>query len=275
METVVKDWNKPTQEEIRSLWNELADVPMNPETEKLEEPFFLFEKGTDKLDIWAWFDDRYDYGVYSLLYCGGKKAGVSIVADKILDIDETETKLYNADSTISFGGTTDLKLSASEIIRKALTESGFTHSSLGKILGCTGQNISNKLRRNTLSADEFVSWLDIMGFDVTVTCRKTARNIEDIDFGTNHRIRYIKRVVDGKYFNNRTADVVANTFQKGVDGVFDENGRASELYRISDGTYILVEYGKEPGSDIVSIVPKTIADMFVNVYGTVDGFEVQ
>lgn len=75
MKTKVKDWGNPTQEEIRALWDELGDIPMNPETEKLEETFFLFEKGTDKLDIWMWFDDHYDYGVYSLLYCGGESYG--------------------------------------------------------------------------------------------------------------------------------------------------------------------------------------------------------
>ena len=48
METVVKDWSHPTQEEIRALWDELSDVPVDPETEKLEDDFFLFEKGTDK-----------------------------------------------------------------------------------------------------------------------------------------------------------------------------------------------------------------------------------
>lgn len=73
VETVVKDWSHPTQDEIRALWDELSDVPVDPETEKLEDDFFLFEKGTDKLDIWAWFDNHYAYGVYSLLYYGGEK----------------------------------------------------------------------------------------------------------------------------------------------------------------------------------------------------------
>lgn len=73
MNTLIKDWANPTQEEVRSLWNELSDVPVDPESERLDESFFLFDKGTPKLDVWAWFDDHYDYGVYSLLYCGGEK----------------------------------------------------------------------------------------------------------------------------------------------------------------------------------------------------------
>jgi hypothetical protein len=44
-----------------SLWNELGDVPVNEEDE-IDENFythtgFMFEKGTDKFEIWQWFED--------------------------------------------------------------------------------------------------------------------------------------------------------------------------------------------------------------------------
>ena len=53
---------------LESLWRQLADIPMNPETEKMEEPFMDFPVGTDREDIWHWFDERHSKGVVYLLY---------------------------------------------------------------------------------------------------------------------------------------------------------------------------------------------------------------
>lgn len=55
-------------EALEELWEEFGDVPMNPETEKIEAPFLGFPSGTDKEDIWHWFDERHSRGVHYLLY---------------------------------------------------------------------------------------------------------------------------------------------------------------------------------------------------------------
>lgn len=53
---------------LEELWGELADVPVDPETEKLEAPYLHFPVGTDKFDVWKWFDERHSKGVRYLLY---------------------------------------------------------------------------------------------------------------------------------------------------------------------------------------------------------------
>lgn len=53
---------------IRGQWELFADVPMNPETECIEQEFLGFPAGTHREDIWHWFDERYSKGVYALLY---------------------------------------------------------------------------------------------------------------------------------------------------------------------------------------------------------------
>ena len=53
---------------LEALWKQLDDVPMNPETEELEAAFLHFPAGTNRLEIWHWFDDRYSKGVSFLLY---------------------------------------------------------------------------------------------------------------------------------------------------------------------------------------------------------------
>lgn len=58
-------------EYLENLWASFADVPMNPETECMEEPFLHFPAGTHRESIWKWFDDRHSRGVSYLLYRDG------------------------------------------------------------------------------------------------------------------------------------------------------------------------------------------------------------
>ena len=57
-----------TRAKLEQLWGEFADVPMNPETEEMEEPFLHFPVGTNREEIWHWFDERHSKGVVYLLY---------------------------------------------------------------------------------------------------------------------------------------------------------------------------------------------------------------
>lgn len=56
--------------DLKEWWEMFGDVPMNPETECMEEAFLGFPAGTHREEIWHWFDERYSKGVYALLYGG-------------------------------------------------------------------------------------------------------------------------------------------------------------------------------------------------------------
>lgn len=56
------------------LWRAFSDVPMNPETEEMEEEFLGFPVGAHREEIWHWFDKKHSKGVAYLLY--GENAGV-------------------------------------------------------------------------------------------------------------------------------------------------------------------------------------------------------
>lgn len=58
--------------ELEELWVELSDVTIDPETERTEEAFLHFPAGTDREDIWHWFDERHSKGVAYLLYGGAE-----------------------------------------------------------------------------------------------------------------------------------------------------------------------------------------------------------
>lgn len=54
--------------ELEALWAKFADVPVNPDTECIEEQFLYWGIGVHREEIWHWFDRRYSKGVAHLLY---------------------------------------------------------------------------------------------------------------------------------------------------------------------------------------------------------------
>lgn len=43
----------------KDLWDKLGDIPVN-EDDEIEEVFEHFEIGTNKFDIWHWFEETFD-----------------------------------------------------------------------------------------------------------------------------------------------------------------------------------------------------------------------
>lgn len=52
--------------EIKQLWLELGDIPMNPVTECLEQEWNGFPVGTFREDIWLWFEESFGISVAEL-----------------------------------------------------------------------------------------------------------------------------------------------------------------------------------------------------------------
>jgi len=55
---------------LENIWAKFGDVPMNPETECIEEDFVNWPAGTHREEIWHWFDQRHSKGVAYLMYNG-------------------------------------------------------------------------------------------------------------------------------------------------------------------------------------------------------------
>lgn len=52
----IEDSHKEKLEELKELWNQLGNIPIN-ENEEIDEDFHIWKKGTDKFYIWDWFDE--------------------------------------------------------------------------------------------------------------------------------------------------------------------------------------------------------------------------
>ena len=48
---------------ILLLWKEFGSIPMNPETECIEEEWHGFAAGTFREDIWKWFEDTFQLSI--------------------------------------------------------------------------------------------------------------------------------------------------------------------------------------------------------------------
>lgn len=65
---------KFSDEELEKLWGILGDVPVNDDDE-IMEPFIDFPVGTNKEDVWYWFDEHHSEGVVALMNGGRDYVG--------------------------------------------------------------------------------------------------------------------------------------------------------------------------------------------------------
>ena len=55
-----------TPESLETFWSELGDIPVNDDG-IIQESFLWWSKGTEREDIWYWFDEKYPGGVIKLM----------------------------------------------------------------------------------------------------------------------------------------------------------------------------------------------------------------
>ena len=55
-----------TAKDYEELWSMFGDVPID-NNDEIEQDFLWFPVGTDRFDIWHWFDKNYPGGVAALM----------------------------------------------------------------------------------------------------------------------------------------------------------------------------------------------------------------
>lgn len=93
---------KETDALMEELWAQFADVPMDPDTELMEDDFLHFPHGTSREEIWHWFDEHYSKGVAALLYgCDGvdrtADSAKMLYLSELCDECESRDCAYNHD----------------------------------------------------------------------------------------------------------------------------------------------------------------------------------
>ena len=96
---------KMTDKEIELLWESGTDVPVDSNN-CIESKWGDFETGTDRDEIWIWFDENYSRGLHFLMY--KQRARIDVVENivqTIKDMDKDElismwSQLFNEDIDI-------------------------------------------------------------------------------------------------------------------------------------------------------------------------------
>jgi hypothetical protein len=55
-----------SDDDLEYLWEALGDIPVNDDGE-IEQPFLKWSVGTDREEIWHWFDEHHSEGVKNLM----------------------------------------------------------------------------------------------------------------------------------------------------------------------------------------------------------------
>ena len=61
-EKIMKEYNKYSDEELKGFWAEFGNVPIN-EDDEIDTDFYFFSAGTERMEIWQWFDMKFSKGV--------------------------------------------------------------------------------------------------------------------------------------------------------------------------------------------------------------------
>lgn len=62
------DWTMDdfSTQDLETLWELFGDIPID-DGDNILEDFLGFEVGTNRFDIWHWFDERYPGGIHTLM----------------------------------------------------------------------------------------------------------------------------------------------------------------------------------------------------------------
>ena len=84
-------------------------------------------------------------------------------------VDFISVSVYDTENTASNGG---VSMTSKEAIIAGLKATGTTQAEAATRLGWSAQQLSGRLIRNSMRADEFLDFMDAIGIDVACTVRE-------------------------------------------------------------------------------------------------------
>ena len=154
-------------------------------------------------------------------------------------IDRNKSLWYNG--VDSFEGGYDM--TPVEIIKDLIARSPMQQKDLAEKMGWVPQSFSNKVRRNTFTAEELLQIVDVLGYEIKIVEKETNDEV------TTRRKRVgprLKLMVNGVKYDTFKSDAICHS---------DESeDMYCELYRDCEGRYFVAQYVKWEGG-VNSISP--------------------
>lgn len=168
------------------------------------------------------------------------------------NIDKNKQLCY-ASYEMNIGG---VDMTSAEICKDLIERSSLQQKDVADKMGWTQQSISNKFRRNTLTAEEFRKIVEILGFDIKIVVNDTSEEIKTRRKGVGKRLQLM---VNGVKYDTYKADAICHS---------DENEEIFyELYRDIDGRYFVAQYVKwDGGVSSISPIGKEDAEKLIKKF---------
>ena len=154
------------------------------------------------------------------------------------NIDSSSRSCYTLVEVLTGGD----EVTASEKCKKLIERSDMLQKDVAKAMGWTEASMCNKFRRNSLSAEEFMKIMDILGFEVQIISKDTQEEVRLRKTGVGPRL---KMMVNGIKYDTFKSDAICHT---------DENQPCyDEVYRDEEGRYFVAHYVNwEGGTNSIS-----------------------
>lgn len=154
-------------------------------------------------------------------------------------------------------------MSSKDILSACLKAVGKTQAETSALIGWSPQQLSARLVRNSMRADEFLLIMDAIGIDVKFFRKGTDKEIKEHVPGEGRRV---KGVVDKVMYDTAMSDAIANNFYADGKNKYND-GRARELYVDSEGRFFFAEYCEgEENRDRINPVSALDAAEFTERY---------
>lgn len=146
------------------------------------------------------------------------------------NIDRNKRLLYN-NCIITEGGNI---MTASDMIKDLILRSGMLKKDVAEAMGWKyAQHLTNRLGRNTVSADEFLKIVDICGYAIKIEKKDDNQAVEVRPFvrGVGE---HLKMMVDKVKYDTHNADAICHTDETKPTFI--------EVYKKLDGSYFVAQY---------------------------------
>lgn len=155
-------------------------------------------------------------------------------------------------------------MNAKDALDTALQYTDATKKKAAELIGWTPSQLSVRISRGSLRADDFLNILDKLGIDVQYVDRKTGKPVRVPVRGHGRRV---VRMVNLVTYDTAESDAITSNFY--ADGKNEYNdGMAMELYMDKEGRYFFAQYSSLGGvRDSIIPIGKEDAMTFMAKYG--------
>lgn len=123
-------------------------------------------------------------------------------------------------------------MTASEMVRAALTKAGKTQTALAEHMGWSKQNTSGRLKNNSLTFDELAKALAFCGYAVKMV-DAAEEGVPELD---NSRSPRVTQMVDGVIYDTSKAESLCDSKAEHADDLY------MELFKAASGQYFVAYY---------------------------------